>query len=767
MGGEEMSNDMRSAAQTGVKAAQAAKTVAKAAGHAAAGNYVGAAATVAKNSSASKIVAGMAIFLAFMVFATTFLVPLMIYETLAGYITELQDRWEDYKEQGGGKFAGAYMATVRVIADETVELGHKIFNFIRHIMQQLARLVKQVGNGVNSKWSSGAKAIDDKPTTSDQPNGDDDRRVLEDTKQTADTYSRKLYTMKKLFQRREKEIAKDILKISDFAHASGTSGTEEYDKTGQGEAGSDSWIYRGFGSIFMQTYPQGWQPYDDGVSETATIYIDHYRAGEASQGTGTVYVAATETVPVVKWVQYVYGGVTVYIRKKTIEPMQALKLLCLYEMLMTDTPDDVSMAGFTSWVGVDNSINYIEYPIGDSTYQRQAGNGPTPFYARKGGFMPKYLTLEEQESKYRTEDTHEPGLIGWLKQLFKKNVERNKYDQYKVAPVDLMIKIDAPHLGQCAGQESAPFFVSEHVDYTSEYQIVDDYWDSYPVFDYADFLDAELYSWLYDYPSPDPSDFWHDEPYIEYVYDTVSHATQLNKYYEITVTYNYPISISVRDVDEILKYAGFYEGSILNKKLDINPLEIFDDYDYGNYDPNDPDTYYHEGYYGGGGSFFAPPSSGANVTTAQVIDWLKKNTDWGDAMICAILVNIGHESGFNTGAYGDANCGGAVGLFQWNDRKWNLKAFAEGQGKEYTDFEVEMEFMLYECQTSEAGQMAIEVNRYLHSNNYNDVADASVAWARDWERCANPNRSCEEDYQYYWDELQNYYRSNEVDAIAH
>ena len=68
----------------------------------------------------------------------------------------------------------------------------------------------------------------------------------------------------------------------------------------------------------------------------------------------------------------------------------------------------------------------------------------------------------------------------------------------------------------------------------------------------------------------------------------------------------------------------------------------------------------------------------------------------GKVQTCAIIGNMYGESGVRTGAI-EHGGGGGHGLCQWTGARWhNLKANAESLGKDWTDIEVQVDFLIKE-----------------------------------------------------------------------
>lgn len=95
-------------------------------------------------------------------------------------------------------------------------------------------------------------------------------------------------------------------------------------------------------------------------------------------------------------------------------------------------------------------------------------------------------------------------------------------------------------------------------------------------------------------------------------------------------------------------------------------------------------------------------------------------------------LNAADESSFNPAAVGDN--GNAIGVFQWNGpRKRALEAFAASKGTAWNDWDTQMDFVVHENATSEAGAWA----RIQKTTTRGEAAAAIVNL---WERPAEVHR---------------------------
>lgn len=141
------------------------------------------------------------------------------------------------------------------------------------------------------------------------------------------------------------------------------------------------------------------------------------------------------------------------------------------------------------------------------------------------------------------------------------------------------------------------------------------------------------------------------------------------------------------------------------------------------------DGYIDSGSYDGQGQ---PLGDGQRVQAKQIYDYLTDTHNLSPAMASGILGNIQTESAFNTGAY---NAGeGAVGLIQWRgSRRVALENYAEHHGKPVTDWQLQMDFMMHELQTSESGAWA-------KIQQAQTPADVAAAFDKYYERSSGEHR---------------------------
>ena len=101
------------------------------------------------------------------------------------------------------------------------------------------------------------------------------------------------------------------------------------------------------------------------------------------------------------------------------------------------------------------------------------------------------------------------------------------------------------------------------------------------------------------------------------------------------------------------------------------------------------------------------------------------------AAAAGILANIEAESSFRTDAVGDGGTSG--GLFQHHAGRWEaLKQFARRRGKNWTDWQVQVDFAL-----QEARDMGLNLS-------HQSPTDAAQEWTTKFERPADAQRKARE-----------------------
>lgn len=98
-----------------------------------------------------------------------------------------------------------------------------------------------------------------------------------------------------------------------------------------------------------------------------------------------------------------------------------------------------------------------------------------------------------------------------------------------------------------------------------------------------------------------------------------------------------------------------------------------------------------------------------------------------------IVGNLLGESSLNTGAVGDNNT--SFGIAQWhNERGNNLKNFAKNKGKDWTDYDTQLEFLWHELNTDYKGVL----DQLKNSTNVDQATDIFL---EKFEKPKNPNQS--------------------------
>lgn len=156
------------------------------------------------------------------------------------------------------------------------------------------------------------------------------------------------------------------------------------------------------------------------------------------------------------------------------------------------------------------------------------------------------------------------------------------------------------------------------------------------------------------------------------------------------------------------------------------------------------------GWLGGGGA------SGGNAPTgpmgdrgAAMMNRLVQQHGWTPQAAAIAAGNAQQESRFNTGAAGDPNVpGGSHGLFQWNRERFAaLQSFAARQGKDWHDFNTQVDFFAQEAEARNPGWKSVTslANAGAIGWNYERYGDNStgtrVANAQRWLRRYNETGS--------------------------
>ena len=118
-----------------------------------------------------------------------------------------------------------------------------------------------------------------------------------------------------------------------------------------------------------------------------------------------------------------------------------------------------------------------------------------------------------------------------------------------------------------------------------------------------------------------------------------------------------------------------------------------------------------------------PESQSEN--TKKIYSDLTRLYGMSDVCACAIIGNMYGESGIRTGAL--ENGGGGHGLCQWTGGRWtNLKNYADQHGRDWTDIEIQIDFLMKELS-------GMNMDEFWGSAN---VEEATELFMRKFERPA-------------------------------
>ena len=187
-----VSQDLQEGAKSAVNAAREAKQIAKAAGRAASGDLVGAAAEAAKSKTVRRLVAFSLAFLAFIIFCVGYLIPMTIYEGATSYAKGVVEEWRTlfYDESGTKADAGAFVRALSATGGTLKKVGLDI-----------ADVFKGLWNAIK-----GTKADD----TDTDGATDADLGIMVDTDDLTSVFERKFNATKDKFAGRAKQISKVI-----------------------------------------------------------------------------------------------------------------------------------------------------------------------------------------------------------------------------------------------------------------------------------------------------------------------------------------------------------------------------------------------------------------------------------------------------------------------------------------------------------------------------------------------------------------------------
>lgn len=107
-------------------------------------------------------------------------------------------------------------------------------------------------------------------------------------------------------------------------------------------------------------------------------------------------------------------------------------------------------------------------------------------------------------------------------------------------------------------------------------------------------------------------------------------------------------------------------------------------------------------FYGARPELPAPGGEGQRQLEGHAVSRLTAGLGISPQAAAAIVGHLIQESGLDTKAVGDG--GAAEGLAQWRDARLDeLKRFAEGRGKDYQDFDTQIDFLIHEMRGGDAG----------------------------------------------------------------
>ena len=118
--------------------------------------------------------------------------------------------------------------------------------------------------------------------------------------------------------------------------------------------------------------------------------------------------------------------------------------------------------------------------------------------------------------------------------------------------------------------------------------------------------------------------------------------------------------------------------------------------------------------------------------------WSLLSFGLNEYQVAGIMGNIEGESGFDPAS----TYGSAIGLCQWIDRAQKLKEYAASKGKDWTDVECQLKFLMGELDPAgttpdgDTGYASYQLSGDMETlwKNANSVADATKAFMCGWER---------------------------------
>lgn len=117
---------------------------------------------------------------------------------------------------------------------------------------------------------------------------------------------------------------------------------------------------------------------------------------------------------------------------------------------------------------------------------------------------------------------------------------------------------------------------------------------------------------------------------------------------------------------------------------------------------------------------------------------------FSEAAAAGVLGNIQWESGFNPAILEQGGADSGHGLCQWGDEKtggrfFNLQAFADSRGKEWTDLETQLYFVIHELNGSLRYFFDLYAGGVEAYKNLDDPGTAALTWLKCYEMCGPYN----------------------------
>ena len=519
---------IQAGSEAAIKTARTAKNIAKAAGKAATGDVVGAAAQLLKDENFRQFMAFLLILVMLLNVCIFFLAPAALFEALSEYMRNLSELWKQVYYSSDG--SAAWIAAVRATGAVATEA--------------LKDLLKVAGEAIKNVWSAIKSAIsgeeeDVKTDEFDNPQ-EDDVKLIESQSVYWDVYGRKLEACMEKITFRQEQVQKVV------------------------EGAGYGAIIAALRAKFQQEYGQ--------PAEGEEVTID--------QDTITHFYKNPDTLDEVYTTYVFYYKIDCH--TSPITPYQALQILCLYSYQNGTSPDNIVLSGFLKWLGYRSRSNE-QHTINFSV----CGINST-IRAWDGGFLPQYLVdeqnaINEEIDRYNKQNGLKKGDEG-----FREHVDYAKDHGCSIA--DLLIAISAPNPYDIYGMASEPLQTSQEVvpaETETYYETVTTY-DNDPEHKPIKYaagtskgavlgtLLSKGAGWKYDKTSGwlyySPSYYLYYDASDDYWYCLKLATTQQVPYeveitpeytitkYTVSVSYAMDIQIRCRSLDEIIDTAGLWEG---------------------------------------------------------------------------------------------------------------------------------------------------------------------------------------------------------------